>query len=77
MIPFPVKSTINTRRSARSFKMCAVEDEAIGSLKAFTASLICECHVWLGLCDKEHEPAITVAEDSGCALWKIHLEKGV
>ena len=32
---------------------------------------ICACHVWLGLIDKGYNPAVTVNEDSGRAVWKF------
>lgn len=34
---------------------------------------ICACHVWLGLIDKSYDPAVTVNEDSGRAVWRISI----
>lgn len=34
---------------------------------------ICACHVWLGLVDKGYNPAVTVNEDSGRAVWRISI----
>ncbi|HHW00105.1 MAG TPA: hypothetical protein GXX36_11170 [Clostridiaceae bacterium] len=34
---------------------------------------ICVCHVWLGLIDKGYNPAVTVSEDSGRAVWRISI----
>lgn len=38
-IPFPLKSTIDARRSARSYKMIAIDQEVIKSVKSFAASM--------------------------------------
>lgn len=34
---------------------------------------ICTCHIWLGLIDKRYNPKVTVAEDSGRAVWRISI----
>ncbi len=34
---------------------------------------ICACHVWLGLIDKGYNPAVTVKEDSGRAVWRLSI----
>lgn len=39
IIPFPIKSTIESRRSARSYKMEAVEQEAMDSIREFAKSI--------------------------------------
>ena len=39
IIPFPVKSTIDSRRSSRSYKMIDVEDNVMKSIKDFAKSM--------------------------------------
>jgi len=34
---------------------------------------ICASHIWLGLTDKGYNPAVTVNEDSGRAVWRISI----
>jgi len=34
---------------------------------------ICACHIWLGLIDRGYNPAVTVSEDSGRAVWRFSI----
>ncbi|WP_414150835.1 hypothetical protein ACIZ62_18215 [Acetobacterium carbinolicum] len=86
LIKFPIKSTIEARRSARSYQMLSVDQDVMDAIKAFVMPPgyqhfkwehpnvdigICACHVWLGLLDRGWHPTVTVSEEGGRAVWKI------